>query len=122
MNEVTNMRLDNDVRRAKTILTQLSNRNSELYYYNSGHARYTDIQSDTIIVMDVIEKLIAHIEMLEKKPPVVRPQAVFEVRKQKSLKLSKHWWVKRKTDNNGGEYYYLPFWAKPINAIYNLVH
>lgn len=107
-----NLRQNEDVRSAKHFLTNISNRHSERYYYPDGMPRYSIIQMDSIQAMDVIERLIEHVENLEASQ--VKKEVGGEVRKTK-----RPFFTRQKTLANGMRVTYVPWWMRPIAVLFS---
>lgn len=123
MNTDGNIRQDSDLRTAKHFLTNISNRRAERFYYADGAPKYSVIQIDSILVMNVIERLVARVETLEANQNVVKTKPQLEVRKRRfSVFPTSKWWVKRKAASSGIVVNYIPWWGRPIEHMYNLFH
>ena len=93
MNTAASIRQDPDYREAKYILTNISNRHTERYYYPSGNVKFSIMQVDTIHVMDVLERLVDRVDYLERQQPTVETSPIgIEVRKRGGRKPD--WWVR----------------------------
>lgn len=103
-----NYRQNDEVRAAKTFLTNISYRRYERYYYNDGSPRFSIIQIDAIHTLDVIERLIERIENLEL-------QVQSQDEKNKPICKSKlPFFMKKKTLANGTIVNTVAWWAKPF--------
>lgn len=74
-----NLRQNEDIKQAKSLLTNISNRHNERYFYNDGHPRFSVIQLDSLLCLDVLERLIQRIETLEEQQ--MQKDIRYEVRK-----------------------------------------
>lgn len=107
-----NLRQHEDVRSVKHFLTNISNRRSERYYYPDGMPRYSIMQVDSIQAMDVIERLIEHVEQLESSLP--KKEINVEVRK-----VRRPFFTRQKTTATGVKVNFAHWILRPLAALFS---
>lgn len=108
---IQNIRQNEDIRQVKNFLTNISNKHNERYYYTDGHVRYSVIQIDSLLALDVIDRLIQKIETLEAIAPA--PVIKSEVRKTR-----RPLFIRSKTLANGNVITNVAWWAKPFLMLF----